>query len=49
MILYYFICDDRAVYNDAASVVPKFKLTADTLHQINFQDAIAYKMLQDKI
>jgi hypothetical protein len=39
--LYYFICDDRAVYNDARFYTAKIKLTADTLHQINFQDVIA--------
>ena len=43
--LYYFICDDRSVYNDARFYTAKIKLTADTIHQINFQDVIA---LQNK-
>lgn len=41
--LYYFICDDRAVYNDARFYTAKIQLTADTLNHIAFQNVVSLK------
>ncbi|MBC5836419.1 esterase-like activity of phytase family protein [Flavobacterium muglaense] len=41
--LYYFICDDRAVYNDARFYTAKIQLDADTIKKITFQDVVSLK------
>ncbi|NRT11423.1 esterase-like activity of phytase family protein [Flavobacterium sp. 14A] len=41
--LYYLICDDRAVYNDARFYTAKIKIAADSLHTITFQDVVSLK------
>ncbi|NRS90075.1 hypothetical protein HNQ02_003010 [Flavobacterium sp. 7E] len=41
--LYYFICDDRSIYNDARFYTAKIQLTADTLNHIAFQNVVALK------
>ncbi|NRT13731.1 hypothetical protein HNP99_000056 [Flavobacterium sp. 28A] len=41
--LYYFICDDRSVYNDARFYTAKIQLTADTLNHIAFQNVVSLK------
>jgi len=41
--LYYLICDDRAVYNDARFYTAKIQLAADTIHHIAFNDVVAFK------
>lgn len=41
--LYYFICDDRAVYNDARFYTAKILLESDTLNNILFQEVVILK------
>lgn len=41
--LYYLICDDRAVYNDARFYTAKIKIAADSLHTTTFQDVVSLK------
>lgn len=41
--LYYFICDDRAVYNDARFYTAKINLNADTINHITFSDVVTFK------
>lgn len=39
--LYYLICDDRAVYNDARFYTAKIKIQADSLSSIDFQNVVS--------
>lgn len=41
--LYYFISDDRSVYNDARFYTGKIKFSADTLNQVAFQNVVSLK------
>lgn len=41
--LYYFICDDRAVYNDARFYTAKIHLDSDTIKNITFENVVALK------
>ena len=41
--LYYFICDDRSIYNDARFYTAKIQLAADSLQQIDFQTVFPLK------
>jgi hypothetical protein len=41
--LYYFICDDRAVYNDARFYTAKIHLDSDTIESIAFKNVVALK------
>ena len=41
--LYYLICDDRSVYNDARFYTAKIKLNADTIKNIAFQNVVSLK------
>ncbi|MDG2432602.1 esterase-like activity of phytase family protein [Flavobacterium sp.] len=45
--LYYFICDDRSVYNDARFYTAKIKLEADTIQNINFENVVSLKNAKD--
>jgi hypothetical protein len=46
--LYYFISDDRSVYNDARFYTAKIYLTADTLNKIAFQNVVSLKNASGK-
>ncbi|SDW82829.1 esterase-like activity of phytase family protein [Flavobacterium degerlachei] len=41
--LYYFISDDRAIYNDARFYTAKINLNADTINHITFSDVVTFK------
>lgn len=41
--LYYFISDDRSVYNEARFYTGKIKFAADTLNQVAFQNVVSLK------
>lgn len=41
--LYYFISDDRSLYNDARFYTGKIKFTADTLNLVAFQNVVSLK------
>lgn len=41
--LYYFICDDRAVYNDARFYTAKIHLTANKIDSLAFQNVVSLK------
>lgn len=41
--LYYFICDDRAVYNDARFYTAKIHLDANKIDKIAFQNVVSLK------
>jgi len=41
--LYYFISDDRSIYNDARFYTAKINLNADTINHITFSDVVTFK------
>lgn len=46
--LYYFISDDRSVYNDARFYTAKIQLNTDTISQVAFQNVITLKNVYGK-